>query len=306
MMRQLVPTLVIPPPPSVPREMVTDSRITVSSPMTQAVGSPLYLRSCGAMPTEAKGKMRTRSPILVWPSRTTCEMSSQFSPSVTLGPMVQKGPTVQEAGMTAPSAMIELGWMGIELVRGLAGVMFGVLLLAGARDELAGDGCFGGDLAVDGADALHLDRAGAPVDDSDLDAELVAGDDGFAEAGFVDAGEDHELVVAVGDFGEQERTAGLRHGFDGHDAGHDGVVGEVAGELRLVGGDVFDGDDALLALHLDHAVDEQEGVAVREDGHDFDDVHRVVRRRRMCAVAVRGGICHGEGQDIKFGDWRQE
>src|SRR5580658_2485649 len=159
MMRQLVPTLVMPPPPSVPREMVTDSRMTVSSPMTQAVGSPLYLRSCGAMPTEAKGKMRTRSPILVWPSRTTCEMSSQLSPRMTLGPMVQKGPTVQEAGMMAPSAMIELGWMGIELLRGLGGGRLGVFLFARAGDELAGDGGLGSDFAVDGADALHFDGA---------------------------------------------------------------------------------------------------------------------------------------------------
>ena len=30
-----------------------------------------------------------------------------------------------------------------------------------------------------------------------------------------------------------------------------------------------------LALHLDDAVDEEEGVAVREDGHDLDDVHRL-------------------------------
>ena len=85
----------------------------------------------------------------------------------------------------------------------------------------------------------------APVEDGDFDAELVAGDDGAAEAGVFDAGEDHELVVAVGDLGEQERAAGLGDGFDDEDAGHDGVVGEVAGELRLVDGDVFDGDDAL-------------------------------------------------------------
>ncbi len=47
--------------------------------------------------------------------------------------------------------------------------------------------------AVDGDGAAHLDDAGAPVEDSDFNAELVAGGDGTAEAGIFDAGEDHEL-----------------------------------------------------------------------------------------------------------------
>ena len=68
---------------------------------------------------------------------------------------------------------------------------------------------------------------------------------GRAEAGVFDAGEDHELGVAVGDLVEQERAAGLGDGFDHEDAGHDGVAGEVALEKLLVDGDVFDGDDAL-------------------------------------------------------------
>ena len=49
----------------------------------------------------------------------------------------------------------------------------------------------------------------------------------------------------------------------------------MADEVGLVDGDVLDGDNAGLALHLDDAVDEQERIAVRQDGHDFDDVHRV-------------------------------
>ena len=46
-MRQSSPTVVRPPPPAVPREMVTYSRMVVLSPMVQRVGSPAYLRSCG-------------------------------------------------------------------------------------------------------------------------------------------------------------------------------------------------------------------------------------------------------------------
>src|SRR6185503_1162085 len=65
--RQPLPTLVVPPPPTVPREIVTHSRITLSSPSAAPVGSPLYLRSCGATPTHANGKNRFRAPTFKCP-----------------------------------------------------------------------------------------------------------------------------------------------------------------------------------------------------------------------------------------------
>ena len=134
-----------------------------------------------------------------------------------------------------------------------------------------------GDLAFDGGDAAHLDCVGAPVEHGDFDAELVAGHDGAAEAGGVDAGEDRQLGGALfgGVFGEQERRAGLRDGFDHENGGHNGEIGEVAGEERLVDGDVLERDDAGFALHFDDAVDEEKWIAVRQDGHDFEDVHGV-------------------------------
>ena len=53
--------------------------------------------------------MVLRAPMRVRPSSTTCEISLQFSPRTTSGPIVQNGPTVQEAGTTAPGAMTALG-----------------------------------------------------------------------------------------------------------------------------------------------------------------------------------------------------
>src|SRR5690348_16234469 len=87
--RQRLPTFVVPPPPTVPREIVTHSRITLSSPSTALVGSPLYLRSCGATPTHAKEKNRFRAPTVRCPSRTTCDTNSHPSPSTTSGPIVE-------------------------------------------------------------------------------------------------------------------------------------------------------------------------------------------------------------------------
>src|SRR5271167_2968893 len=111
MMRQWLPTRVTPPPPTVPREMVTHSRITVSSPISARVGSFLYLRSCGATPTLAKGNILPRAPTVRCPSRMTCETSSQSSPSTTLGPIVEYGPTLHDSGTTALDATIAVGWM---------------------------------------------------------------------------------------------------------------------------------------------------------------------------------------------------
>jgi hypothetical protein len=121
--------------------------------------------------------------------------------------------------------------------------------------------------------AEHLDGTAAPVDGGDLDADLIAGDYGAPEAGAVDAGEDHEGALGVGELGEDEDAADLGDGFDDEDTGHDGIAREVALEEGLIDGDVLDGDDALFSFDLEDAVDEEERVAMGEDGHDAIDVH---------------------------------
>ena len=111
MMRQPEPTRVVPPPPAVPREMVTYSRIWLSSPSVRPVGSPAYFRSCGGTPSAQNGANRLPLPARKRPSSTTCDTSSQPSPSSTSGPTVQNGPTVQDGGTRAPSATRAVGWM---------------------------------------------------------------------------------------------------------------------------------------------------------------------------------------------------
>ncbi len=165
----------------------------------------------------------------------------------------------------------------------------------GAGNDLAHDRGVADEFSVDGDGAAHLYGSAAPVEDGYFDAELIAGGDGAAEAGVFDTGEDHEFGVAVGDLVEEERAAGLGDGFDHEDAGHDGVVGEVALKVGLVDGDVFDGDDALLALHLDNAVDEEEGIAVRQEGHDLEDVHRLLWRLFVGGLVGRG-FAHGKDE----------
>ena len=55
-------------------------------------------------------------------------------------------------------------------------------------------------------------------------------------------------------------------------AGHDGMAGEMALEIRLVDGDVLDAGARLLAIHVDDPVDQQEGIAVRQDLLNLRDI----------------------------------
>ena len=63
---------------------------------------------------------------------------------------------------------------------------------------------------------------------------------------------------------EREQRGGLRQRFEHQHARHHRPVREVAVEERLVDRDVLERDDALALLQLQHAVDQQERIAVRQ------------------------------------------
>ena len=68
--------------------------------------------------------------------------------------------------------------------------------------------------------------------------------------------------------------------------GHHRLAGEVAEEERLVDGDVLDRHDPLLRLDLEHAVDQQDRVAVRQHRHDPLDVPLRVGRSVTSSLAL--------------------
>ena len=67
---------------------------------------------------------------------------------------------------------------------------------------------------------------------------------------------------------EHGHRAGLRHRLDDEDAGHDGAAREVAREPPVVGADEACRDHLAARLELDHLVEQEERVAVREDRLD--------------------------------------
>src|ERR671911_390950 len=95
-----------------------------------------------------------------------------------------------------------------------------------------------------------------------LEGQLLARPDDALEANVVDPGEERELA-AVLLLDEHSDRAGLRQRLDHLHARHDRVAGKVPGAVFL--GDDLARDDARAGLELEHLVEQQERVAVRED-----------------------------------------
>src|SRR5690242_15037742 len=92
-----------------------------------------------------------------------------------------------------------------------------LLLWDGSRrsvHQLAGDGRLACQLVSDVSMPLQFHRVYSPYQHVHLDAQLVAGLDRLAKLRFFDPGEDHEALVPIGDFGEQQCAGGLRDRFD--------------------------------------------------------------------------------------------
>src|SRR6185437_16109802 len=108
--------------------------------------------------------------------------------------------------------------------------------------QLAGHCGFTSQLVSDVNIALHLDCGGAPGENVHLDAKLIAGRNRLAELRAFDAGEYHELLAAIGNFSEQERSAGLGDSLDDQYSRHDGKPGKVSHEIWFIRGYIFDRD----------------------------------------------------------------
>ena len=109
MNRQSLPILVTPRPPTVPRLMVQNSRNTLRSPTSSRVGSPAYLRSCGASPIEANWNTRVSRPSVVGPLTTAWEPIQLPAPMRTPAPITANGPTSTLGSTSAPGSTIARG-----------------------------------------------------------------------------------------------------------------------------------------------------------------------------------------------------
>ena len=136
-----------------------------------------------------------------------------------------------------------------------------------------------GELVADPRDRLPAaDRAARGLDLAGQ-RQLVARLDDPLEAHVVDPGEERELAAVLL---ERERgdRARLRERLDHDHARHDRPAGKVAGEEPLVAGHPLARDDAHARLELEHLVEEEERVAMRDDRLDHVAAERRLRSHR--------------------------
>src|SRR5688572_14529966 len=145
-----------------------------------------------------------------------------------------------------------------------------------ARDDDA-QGRFDGHLSVDAGHAAHATEHAAQLLDRHLEAQRIAGNHHAPEAAIVDAREEAELAAILVEAHDAD-AGGLGQCLYHENAGHDRASGKVAGELRLVGGDLLDPHHAGSRLELHDTIDHQERIPVRDDAHD---VGRLERQRQI-------------------------
>src|SRR5579864_9298286 len=242
------------PPATVPRETVQNSRIVFSSPISSRTGSPWYLRSCGSKPMAVCGKMRLPLPMRVGPWIWAPAPTSVPSPISTPGPITAKGPTRTPSPRMAPGSTWAKGWMWLVMAR----VSRSQVHPGGGQHRL------GRQVAVHQRLAGQPAVAAADAHDVDLEADLVSRHHRAPELGVGDAGQVEELAAPLLDQLQQHQGTGLRHRLDQQHPGHHRLAGEVAGEERLVDGDVLDRHQPLARLVLEDAVDQQHRVAMRQ------------------------------------------
>ncbi len=94
--------------------------------------------------------------------------------------------------------------------------------------------------------------------------KLISGSNRAAEARALNAGEDQQLVVAIGNFGKQQNRSGLRHRLDDQHSRHNGIAGKMAVKKWLVDRNVLKRDNSLGARDMNDAVDQQHRITMRQ------------------------------------------
>src|SRR5580658_1836015 len=116
---------------------------------------------------------------------------------------------------------------------------------------------------------LHLRRGHArhraPTSHFDLQPQLIPRTNRLPELSPLNPGKNHQLAAAIFHLGQQQRSARLCNGFHDQHARHNGQLRKMSREKRFVDGHVLNGNNALPALQLKHAVNQQERIAVRQD-----------------------------------------
>src|ERR1700676_3488768 len=128
--------------------------------------------------------------------------------------------------------------------------------------------------AVDDGVAVKPPHGRGAADAAHVVFDGIAGHHRLAEFALVD-GEKINRARLVGAFDrlDADHAGGLRHGLDHHHAGIDRAVGKVTEKRGLVVGDVLDADARVIGADIEHPIDQQHRIAVRQRLEDLIDIH---------------------------------
>src|SRR4029077_6947509 len=103
----------------------------------------------------------------------------------------------------------------------------------------------------------------APRDAVHVIFDRVPRANGLTEFRLVDGEKEHRCRLRTGRR-NAEHSGGLGHSFDHQHARKYRVAGEMTLELRFIDGHVLDADTVLVTLNVDHAINHQKWISVRQ------------------------------------------
>src|SRR5207249_10040773 len=160
--------------------------------------------------------------------------------------------------------------------RGWAGAGGGIALPR-AVGEGEGHLALAHDVAVDTRDAAQRPHPRPQAHDRRLQHHRVPRHDRPAVTHAIDAHEIDE-AGAVLRLGEDQHRPRLGHGFREDGRGQGGPAAGTGDEVALVGGHVLHRQAAAVRLQLQHPVEQEEGIAVRQHRLDVLDLHGQLER----------------------------
>ena len=102
-----------------------------------------------------------------------------------------------------------------------------------------------------------------------------------------------DFVGTIFHLSEQQRASSLRDGFYHQHTRHDRQAGKVSDKKRFIDGYVLDRDDALFALQFDHAIDQQQRIAMRQNLQNIVNVQSALHRARRSFRHRASALSHG-------------
>ena len=109
--------------------------------------------------------------------------------------------------------------------------------------------------------SAHLGEGRLQLGDPHFDSQLVARRYRLSELRLFDCREQDQLAGAVRNLTHDQNARDLRHRFDDQYPWHDCELRKVPGEMRLIDGDIFEADNAIV-LKFEDAIYQQKRVTV--------------------------------------------